>query len=119
MTVLYSVGQRRRHLLAKGDLSCIWCKRRLGPLTLTVDHLVPVSKGGRNTPENLAPACGKCNHHRGDIDADDYRRLFPNGAPSNYRGLRNGRGPGLSDPAEQLRRRLRKAEDRALQRARS
>ncbi|MEI6428752.1 MAG: HNH endonuclease [Pseudanabaena sp. ELA607] len=33
---------------------------------LTLDHLMPKSKGGSNNPENLRLACRKCNSSRGD-----------------------------------------------------
>lgn len=38
---------------------CAYCGIR--PDELTVDHVVPVSKGGRHAPANLVPACRECN----------------------------------------------------------
>jgi hypothetical protein len=40
---------------------CKWCGKELTDLTLTKDHIVPVSKGGTDWPANLAPACQPCN----------------------------------------------------------
>ena len=34
--------------------------------TLTIDHVTPVSKGGRNTWINLVTACMACNQRKGD-----------------------------------------------------
>lgn len=38
----------------------------------TKDHLVPRSKGGRG-PENLVPACYRCNTRKGDQTLEEYR----------------------------------------------
>lgn len=38
---------------------CAYCSKR--PRRLTQDHVVPVSKGGGTTPDNIVPACGPCN----------------------------------------------------------
>lgn len=36
------------------------------PHKATVDHILPVSKGGKNNRENLVTACCKCNSHKGN-----------------------------------------------------
>jgi 5-methylcytosine-specific restriction endonuclease McrA len=46
-----------RELLASYHGFCIYC---LAPAT-TRDHVVPLSRGGRNDIENLVPACASCN----------------------------------------------------------
>jgi 5-methylcytosine-specific restriction endonuclease McrA len=38
---------------------CAYCLR--GDLKLTIDHVIPVSKGGPHTAENVVPACKHCN----------------------------------------------------------
>ena len=37
------------------------------PRTATIDHLVPLCKGGTWRKDNLVLACYKCNHSKGDI----------------------------------------------------
>ena len=32
----------------------------------TRDHVIPISKGGNNTKENIVPACGSCNSKKKD-----------------------------------------------------
>lgn len=57
---------------------CCWCgkKTELGAEnkgnSATLEHIIPVSKGGTNDFENLALACFKCNHKRGDMSIDDF-----------------------------------------------
>jgi 5-methylcytosine-specific restriction protein A len=40
---------------------CYYCRRRVGPRALTMDHLVPLGRGGRSVRGNLVPACKACN----------------------------------------------------------
>lgn len=40
---------------------CVYCGVRLTEQTLTIDHYIPLSKGGSNWPSNLYPACLHCN----------------------------------------------------------
>jgi 5-methylcytosine-specific restriction endonuclease McrA len=35
-------------------------------LASTIDHVLPRSRGGRNTWLNTVAACGGCNHRKGD-----------------------------------------------------
>lgn len=44
---------------------CYYCKSKLGS-TYHVDHVVPLSRGGSNGPENLVISCVKCNLSKGD-----------------------------------------------------
>jgi 5-methylcytosine-specific restriction protein A len=41
--------------------ACYYCGREFPPRELTMDHLVPLVRGGRSTKGNLVPACKKCN----------------------------------------------------------
>jgi 5-methylcytosine-specific restriction protein A len=40
---------------------CRYCGRRFSPDELTMDHVVPLVKGGRSTKGNCVPACKECN----------------------------------------------------------
>jgi hypothetical protein len=40
---------------------CHWCERRFPPRELTMDHVVPIIRGGRSTKGNVVPACRECN----------------------------------------------------------
>jgi len=40
---------------------CYYCRRVVGPRALTMDHLVPLARGGRSIRGNVVPACKACN----------------------------------------------------------
>lgn len=45
--------------IAKGV--CHYCKRQVGAKNLTLDHVVPVARGGCSTRGNCVPCCMDCN----------------------------------------------------------
>lgn len=63
------VAFNRRNILLRDKLCCQYCGRSgggAGGALLTLDHVVPASKGGQNTWENLVTACAPCNTKKGD-----------------------------------------------------
>jgi 5-methylcytosine-specific restriction endonuclease McrA len=40
---------------------CYYCGKQCTFKQLTMDHLVPLARGGRSTRDNLVPSCKKCN----------------------------------------------------------
>lgn len=50
----------------------------------TADHLIPRSRNGPDTLDNLRPACQPCNRQRGDMPLTEWRALYS-----------SGRGPAL------------------------
>ena len=40
---------------------CHYCQKPASPSELTMDHVVPLSRGGKSTRGNVAPACKDCN----------------------------------------------------------
>lgn len=48
-----------KNILGKG--LCHYCGQKFSPKELTMDHVVPVSRGGTSTKGNVVPACKKCN----------------------------------------------------------
>ncbi|MEO5365538.1 MAG: HNH endonuclease [Magnetococcus sp. WYHC-3] len=46
----------------KGQGRCHYCGRRVPPAELTLDHVVPLVRGGRTSRSNCVPACQECNH---------------------------------------------------------
>lgn len=64
MAGVNSALEEYRHSLKKGRRRCHYCREeRRGR---TVDHIVPLARGGSNRKENLIPACGPCNQAKGN-----------------------------------------------------
>lgn len=70
--------QEWRDLLAKYKNKCHWCEKKFKKLTM--DHYVPLSKGGSHSIENIVPSCLSCNCSKQDSDpvkyAHKHGRLF-------------------------------------------
>ncbi|MBU6428998.1 MAG: HNH endonuclease, partial [Cyanobacteria bacterium REEB65] len=49
-------------ILAFFGNACCYCGSKDGP---TMDHLIPLSRGGGHTADNVAPACRHCNLVKG------------------------------------------------------
>jgi 5-methylcytosine-specific restriction endonuclease McrA len=66
----------RRGVLERDNFTCIFCKVQAGqqrnrtrnwrPRDFTIEHLLPVSRGGKSTWSNTACACESCNHKKAD-----------------------------------------------------
>ena len=54
----------KRNVLKRDSFQCQYCGTRTGPMT--VDHVLPKTRGGRDTWENMVCACLKCNNRKGD-----------------------------------------------------
>ena len=64
----------QRRVFESQNHRCAYCHRR--PQELTLDHVIPVSKGGQDDFDNLIGACAKCNRTRDTIDAFVYYRIL-------------------------------------------
>jgi 5-methylcytosine-specific restriction endonuclease McrA len=53
----------RRAVFARDDWTCQYCGARAN---LTVDHVIPRSKGGQSSWENIVASCAPCNRRKGD-----------------------------------------------------
>jgi 5-methylcytosine-specific restriction endonuclease McrA len=40
---------------------CYYCGQKVSPKKLTMDHIIPISRGGKTTKSNVTPACKECN----------------------------------------------------------
>ena len=59
--------------ISKGE--CYYCGNIVKPADLTMDHVVPVIRGGKSTKGNLVPACKECNNakkHKLPIEWEEY-----------------------------------------------
>ena len=56
----------RRTVMARDLHTCQYCGGQPGKHELTIDHVVPRSRGGATTWENVVTACAPCNRRKGD-----------------------------------------------------
>jgi 5-methylcytosine-specific restriction protein A len=66
---------------------CHYCGRRVGAKTLTMDHIVPLIRGGRSVRGNAVPACKDCNSKKQSL------------LPWEWDQFLRSRGEALDDPA--------------------
>lgn len=60
-----SLRFNRRNLFARDNYSCQYCGISFPPNQLSMDHVMPRSRGGETTWENIVCSCLKCNTKKG------------------------------------------------------
>ncbi len=60
----WSLKAKKKKLLKRSTV-CHWCGEPLTEQTATVDHVVPLKRGGLNNLNNMVLACEPCNSKRG------------------------------------------------------
>jgi len=43
---------------------CYYCGKKVDPKNITMDHVVPLSRGGKSKKGNIVPACKECNNKK-------------------------------------------------------
>lgn len=61
---------RRLAIYLRDNHKCAYCNKSHEDLSL--DHIVPKAKGGRNNNDNLITACGTCNKQKGTKSFAEY-----------------------------------------------
>jgi ATP adenylyltransferase len=67
-------GSLRNRVLKEAKGRCALCGISIKDRPMDVDHIIPRSKGGKTTYENLQVLCSKCNRAKGNKDDTDYRK---------------------------------------------
>ena len=58
--------RKRLALLKRGVTECWWCEKPLTIDTSTLEHIIPLDRGGLDNANNRTLACLKCNNDRGN-----------------------------------------------------
>ena len=58
---------------------CYYCKCSLSdvafsPYQKTMDHKIPLSRGGRSHSSNMVPCCRRCNEEKAGMTASEYKK---------------------------------------------
>jgi len=59
----------KKNILVRDGFKCAYCGN--GKERLTIDHIIPKSRGGRTTFENCVSSCKSCNNKKGDRTPSD------------------------------------------------
>lgn len=68
----------RKAVLARDSWTCQYCGERKP--SMTIDHVIPRSRGGQSVWENIVAACGSCNRRKGDRLPEEIR-MHPRSRP--------------------------------------
>lgn len=62
---------------------CHWCEQPVKPVELTMDHVVPLARGGKSVKGNVVPCCKACNTQK--------KQLLPMEWDAWLEGVKKGR----------------------------
>lgn len=54
----------KRNILLRDGFKCAYCGEKVNESELTIDHIIPTSRGGKTTFENCVSACFECNSRK-------------------------------------------------------
>lgn len=60
----------------KNETNCYYCKASLSDSNRHIDHVIPLSRGGADSPENLVAACASCNCSKQDRTPEEWQRTL-------------------------------------------
>src|SRR5881394_2928225 len=69
----------RKAVLARDAWTCQYCGRE-AHTGLTVDHVIPRSRGGQSVWENIVASCAPCNRKKGNLTPRE-ARMLPRSSP--------------------------------------
>ncbi|NIA11907.1 MAG: HNH endonuclease [Nitrospiraceae bacterium] len=77
----------RKAIFIRDNFTCAYCGKVLSDSEITVDHVVPKSRGGSWTWGNLCTCCKKCNQKKGDRLPEEANMslIFKPYKPSSFR----------------------------------
>ncbi|MDE2801491.1 MAG: HNH endonuclease signature motif containing protein [Chloroflexota bacterium] len=77
-----SLKQWKELLHPKQGGKCMYCGHKLRLGDGQVDHKMPFSRGGKETPANMQLLCAPCNTRKGDLSDGEFKRRFKSVLPA-------------------------------------
>ena len=60
----------------RGEGKCYYCGERVPVKSLTMDHVVPISRGGSTTKSNVVPCCKTCNNQKKNLLPQEWEQYL-------------------------------------------
>lgn len=67
----FKINLNRWSIFARDNFSCAYCGNSFQKKDLSLDHIHPVSKGGKSSWENLITACYSCNQKKSNKSLEE------------------------------------------------
>ena len=99
-------ASKRMSILMRDRFRCQYCGLKGNAFELTMDHILPRSRGGTTEPENLCAACFVCNQRKGDRTPEEARMPLMSNPSALYYGLEKAALRNAADSRPEWRRYL-------------
>lgn len=76
-----NVSLTRENVFKRDNHECVYCG---SCKNLTIDHVIPRSKGGKDSWDNLVTACRSCNAEKADLTLEEYGKEIPQPKKPHY-----------------------------------
>jgi 5-methylcytosine-specific restriction endonuclease McrA len=73
---------------------CHYCGGRFAPADLSMDHIVPVIRGGKSTRGNVVPCCKECNNRKKHLLPIEWEEYLAKQHPAAGAASDGETGPG-------------------------
>jgi CRISPR/Cas system Type II protein with McrA/HNH and RuvC-like nuclease domain len=74
--IIQKVPLSRENVYRRDNFECVYCGDN-NRKTLTLDHVIPQSKGGKDSWDNLVTACRRCNGEKSNLTLEEYGKEIP------------------------------------------
>ena len=92
---MFGYNDKKAYLLERENYACIYCDIHASKAKMEIDHVVPKSKGGTDSLNNLVLSCNACNQAKGNQDVQTYLK----GKPSVLKRVKAHSGQDYKDAA--------------------
>jgi hypothetical protein len=72
----------KANIYARDRRTCVYCGTKW--CSMTIDHVIPRSRGGLSTYDNMVTACKKCNCRKGNMTPEEANMKFVVDIPESY-----------------------------------
>lgn len=86
----------RNNLFLRDDQQCQYCLKHFQRSQLTIDHVMPISRGGPHKWTNVVTACAKCNNKKGSQTPEEFGKPLKK-KPFKPKNLKYRKIPWMND----------------------